>query len=75
MKDNNLKTEDLALDVIFPEIVSGAAVSTADGPIGLLNISADGEVLRLAFMPAEVRQLAALWLNLTEELDAYERKA
>jgi hypothetical protein len=70
-----LKTEDLALDVVFPEIVSGAAVSTADGPIGLLNIKAGDDVFRLAFTPAEVRQLAALWLNLTEELDAYQRKA
>jgi hypothetical protein len=67
----NLKaTEELPVEVVFPDMISGAVVPTSDwGPVGLFNVSSKGEVLRLAFLPNEVRMLAALWLNIADELD------
>jgi hypothetical protein len=70
----NLKaTEELPVEVVFPDMISGAIVPTSDwGPVGLFNVVSRGEELRLAFLPNEVRMLAALWLNIADELDKFQ---
>ncbi|BAX92041.1 hypothetical protein [Mycobacterium shigaense] len=70
----NLKaTEELPVEVVFPDVISGAVVPSSEwGPVGLFNVTSRGDVLRLAFLPQEVRMLAALWLNIADELDKFQ---
>jgi hypothetical protein len=71
---NDMSTQELPLRVVFPDVISGAAVDSEDeGHIGLLIVRADDDTLRLAFRPAEIRQLAALWMNMADEVDSLER--
>ncbi|MDM4141382.1 MULTISPECIES: hypothetical protein [Mycobacterium] len=49
--------------------MSGAVVDSAEGIVGLLNIAAGHDTMRLAFGPTQVRQLAALCLNIADEME------
>ncbi|PRI16733.1 hypothetical protein B2J96_03520 [Mycobacterium shigaense] len=61
------------MEVVFPDVISGAVVPSSEwGPVGLFNVTSRGDVLRLAFLPQEVRMLAALWLNIADELDKFQ---
>lgn len=64
-----MKTCELPLRVTFPDCVSGAVVDSAEGIVGLLNIAAGHDTMRLAFGPTQVRQLAALCLNIADEME------
>jgi hypothetical protein len=44
---------------------------TTEGPTGVVRIEApDGTVLNVGFTPEQIRQVAALFMNMVDELDA-----
>ncbi|WP_241472637.1 hypothetical protein [Mycolicibacterium neoaurum] len=67
------KTELLPINVVWPDAIGGAAVETDDEPVGLLTFTSETEILNIALTPTQTRQVAALFLNVSDALDQLVR--
>jgi hypothetical protein len=57
--------------VLRPAFLSGLVTNTNEGPTGIVRIEApDGTVLNVGLTPEQVRQVAAMFMNMMDELDA-----
>lgn len=68
-----MSEDTLPMEVMWPERVGGCTADSDRGLIGVFVVESDTDVLRLAFTPAEARQVAAFWLNLSDRLDRLEK--
>lgn len=64
--------ETLPVQVVWPDTISGGAVETESGPIGLLTFTSRRDTLNIAVTPRQAREVAALWLNISDALDTME---
>ncbi|MEH3135283.1 MAG: hypothetical protein PGN30_09815 [Mycolicibacterium neoaurum] len=63
------KTDYLPISVVYPDAIGGAAVETDDEPVGLLTFTFGTDILNIALTPKQAREIAALFFNVSDELD------